>query len=453
VKFIFATTEPEKILATILSRCQRFDLRRIPTAQIVDRLKLIAKSEKIKVDDDALLAIARGSEGALRDAESALDQLVSFRGSKIMESDVLSVFGLVSRGTLEDLAEKILRGDIKSVIEIVAELDEAGKDLQRLVFELMGHFRNLLICLHVDDEAGRLDLMEAQLDVLKKQAKLTDDAHVLRLTEILSETVERMKYALSKRTLLETALIRCARASVVVSLEEILVQINRLRHGKLSDQEQDESKEDSQDVGGKRGKNWESGIEGATPEEGMREGGNTEVREGRTGDFVQDVTVNNGSERGGGDEREGEESEKELMLLLDKWHEIVQKAGKISVFARSSLIDARLVSVEGDHVMIGLDPEFASEIENLKSGRTCKVLEHDMGRILKRKIVVDFVLRAQTSDTVRHARDTVKVNGERRKGKVSGEDRKERSKGDWANNPAVQKALETFGGTIMDVRE
>ena len=95
--------EPEKVLATIISRCQRFDLRRIPVRLIVERLREVAKDEKVKIDDDALLAIARGAEGGMRDAESALDQLISFKGRKIVEEDVLSVFGLVSRMTLEDL--------------------------------------------------------------------------------------------------------------------------------------------------------------------------------------------------------------------------------------------------------------------------------------------------------------------------------------------------------------
>ncbi|MFC1499091.1 DNA polymerase III subunit gamma/tau [Verrucomicrobiota bacterium] len=231
VKFMFATTEPEKILTTILSRCQRFDLRRISMPDIVNRLEIIAKAEKITVDDDALLAIARGAEGGLRDAESALDQLISFKGTKIKEEDVLSVFGLVSHGILEKLAECILKGEIKQVIEIIAELDEAGKDLQRLVLELMEYFRNLLVSLHAGNAGAGLDLVEAQYETLKKQAELTDSARLLRIADLLSQTESRMRYAMSKKTLLETALIRCSRAAVVVSLEEILEKINHLRQG------------------------------------------------------------------------------------------------------------------------------------------------------------------------------------------------------------------------------
>src|SRR5580765_3891479 len=107
VKFMFATTEPEKVLPTILSRCQRFDLRRIPTALISKHLAHIAKLEQVEIDDAALHAIARGADGGMRDAESALDQLISFCGNKIEENDVLSMFGLAAQRQILDLSHAV----------------------------------------------------------------------------------------------------------------------------------------------------------------------------------------------------------------------------------------------------------------------------------------------------------------------------------------------------------
>ncbi|MCL4787995.1 MAG: DNA polymerase III subunit gamma/tau, partial [Verrucomicrobia bacterium] len=112
VKFMFATTDPEKVLPTILSRCQRFDLRRIPTALIVKHLTHIAKLEKVTIDEAALFAIARGAEGGMRDAESALDQLISFCGDRIEESDVLSMFGLTAQGQILELSRAVLAGEV-----------------------------------------------------------------------------------------------------------------------------------------------------------------------------------------------------------------------------------------------------------------------------------------------------------------------------------------------------
>src|SRR5437899_11810709 len=140
VKFMFATTEPEKVLPTILSRCQRFDLRRIPVALIVKHLAHIAKLENVKVDEAALYAIARGAEGGMRDAESALDQLISFCGEKIVEADVLSMFGLTAQGQILSLSDAILKGEAECVLREVNELSKHGKDLGRLLSDLLNHF-------------------------------------------------------------------------------------------------------------------------------------------------------------------------------------------------------------------------------------------------------------------------------------------------------------------------
>src|SRR6266480_1267380 len=129
VKFMFATTEPEKVLPTILSRCQRFDLRRIPAALIVRHLAQIAKQEQVKIDDTALHAIARGADGGMRDAESTLDQLVSFCGDKIEESDVLSMFGLAAQGQLLELARTLLAGEVAGALQQLNDLSKNGKDL------------------------------------------------------------------------------------------------------------------------------------------------------------------------------------------------------------------------------------------------------------------------------------------------------------------------------------
>src|SRR6185312_12890886 len=136
VKFMFATTEAEKILPTILSRCQRFDLRRIPAALITKHLAHIAKLEKVKIDGAALEAIARGAEGGMRDAESALDQLISFCGDKIEEGDVLSMFGLTAQKQLLELSHAILGGEIENALRLLNDLTKGGKDLGRLLSDL-----------------------------------------------------------------------------------------------------------------------------------------------------------------------------------------------------------------------------------------------------------------------------------------------------------------------------
>jgi len=142
VKFMFATTDPEKVLPTILSRCQRFDLRRIPAALIVQHLETIARAEGVRVDEAALHAIARGADGGMRDAESTLDQLISFCGDEIAEPDVLSMFGLVARGQVLALADALIEGDAARALADLDGLARNGKDLGRLLTDLLHHIRN-----------------------------------------------------------------------------------------------------------------------------------------------------------------------------------------------------------------------------------------------------------------------------------------------------------------------
>jgi len=228
VKFVFATTEPDKVLGTVLSRCQRFDLRKISQGDICGQLRKVCDAEGVEIAEDALLAIARGADGGMRDAESALDQIIAFTGRKIEEEDVLGVFGLVSRALIENLAEAVLRGDVAGVLARLDELDRSGKDLRRLVAELIDHFRNLLVCVELGGETKGLDLTEPQRATLRAQSGLADASAVLAIVEELIRLDGTLRLALSQRTLVETSLIRCTRAARLVDLGKILAKIAAL---------------------------------------------------------------------------------------------------------------------------------------------------------------------------------------------------------------------------------
>lgn len=229
VKFIFATTEGDKVLPTIISRCQRFDLRRIQTPLIVERLRHICGAEHITIEEDALLAVARGAEGGMRDALSSLDQLISFKGDALTEDDVLAVFGLVSRRALENLATAVLKGDMGDILKLVDMFDSAGKDMRRLTVELMEHFRSLLVYQYVGGEMANLDATPEQIRGLAEQAALTDPARVMQIADQLAEMEGRLRYALSVRTLIEMTLIRCARIARTVTLDEVMKRLNAIR--------------------------------------------------------------------------------------------------------------------------------------------------------------------------------------------------------------------------------
>ncbi len=418
VKFIFATTEPQRILPTILSRVQRFDLRRIPAALIIERLAMIARAEGVKVADDALLAIARGSDGGLRDAESALDQLISFKGDAITEPDVLAVFGLVARETLERLAAAILGGDVVSILEIVAELDAAGKDLQRLVIELLEHYRNVLVCIELGGDLSDGEWTEAQVAVLKEQAATTQVGRVLRLTDVLISTDNRLRHALSKRTILETALIRCARAATVASLDEVMEAVNALRGAVACEQNDVAAVPTPATTSKPRSKATPPVAEPAAPQPAPTMTNSAQKK--------RPVIADEGA------------------FLEGNWDDILRRVSVYAVTARECLADARPLTIEDAHVVIGFEPEFEENMKKAQSPRVSRGIQHVLSEILQRPVSVGFKVIEET-DTRPIPSDQGAVEHEAAQS--------EEHSGAWADNPAVRNAIEVFKGSIIDIRE
>ena len=230
-KFMFATTEPEKVLPTILSRCQRFDLRRIPSSLIVKHLIHIASLEGVEVEEAALQAVARGADGGMRDAESTLDQLISFCGSKIVEADVLSMFGMASRDQVLQLVRAIIDGDSLTVLQTVELLTSEGKELGRLLGDLLGFFRNLMLFQLSNENPDLVQVSETEMGVLRELAGKLVPERLARLLEVLSDCDYRMKGASAKRIFFEVALIKAIEAVQSVPLNEVLRTLKSLRSG------------------------------------------------------------------------------------------------------------------------------------------------------------------------------------------------------------------------------
>ncbi len=231
VKFIFATTEPQKVLATILSRCQRFDLHRIPANLIAQHLQFIAKKEKITLQPAAAHSIARGAEGGLRDAESMLDQLVAFCGEKITESDVLNVFGFTSEQTVTDLTGRILRGETPEAIDLLHEQCEAGKDMMRLMTDLIAYLRDLLV-FKAKPDALNEDVDPDVQKSLAAHAELISTDRLLELIDQCAAAEGRMKWAPNKKLHFEVAIIKAIQSLGQATLDEVIEKLGELRDGK-----------------------------------------------------------------------------------------------------------------------------------------------------------------------------------------------------------------------------
>lgn len=226
VKFIFATTEPNKILPTIISRCQRFDLRPIPTDIIAAHLQHIASEESVKLDDSAAWAIAKGADGGMRDAQSMLDQLVAFCGSEITEANVLDIFGFTSRETVAALLLGILQKDPARILAVIFEQFEKGKDLSQLLAEVVGGIRALVVA-KLDPSAGREGFPEALwADLTNASASLKPD-RLLAIIDTFSEAESRMKWASNKRLHLEIASLKAVQNLQEIRLSDVIAAIGK----------------------------------------------------------------------------------------------------------------------------------------------------------------------------------------------------------------------------------
>ena len=229
VIFILATTEVHKIPITILSRCQRYDFKRISIDTIAGRLAELTQAEQIDVDDRALRYVARAADGSMRDALSLLDQCVAFHfGEKLTYDKVLEVLGAVDNRVFSKLFQAVLASDTKACIREIEEMIIQGRDLSQLVNDFVWYMRNLLIAKTTDEPGDMLDMSEENLAVLKEEAAGVDTETLMRYIRIFSELSGQLRYASQKRILVEIAFIKLTTPSMEQNLDSILQRITLL---------------------------------------------------------------------------------------------------------------------------------------------------------------------------------------------------------------------------------
>jgi DNA polymerase-3 subunit gamma/tau len=459
VKFMFATTDPEKVLPTILSRCQRFDLRRIPVSLIAKHLTDIAKKEKVKIEPAALHAIARGAEGAMRDAESTLDQLISFCGDKIEESDVLSMFGLTAQSQLLEMSRAILAGEIEPALRQLNDLAKNGKDLGRLVSDLLNHFRNLLIFQVSRGDLNMLEVSEAEAAALKEQSNMASAEGLTRIMEVLADAEMRLRDAASKKILVEVALLKSIEARNAISIDSVLKQLQALREGTGGDVV---SIPVPAPASAPRPKPFRSESSALAPDDSNAAPASSasEMQE----PAVVVAPVGDGQ-------------------LETLWSNLLEAVGRASPFTKSYLLEAHPVSFKNNLLVIGFAPEFQDHIGLVDNSRNQTLLQTKLSELGhpnshvkfikaevptgRQKVAIEApapaeepvaarpvlptagpVPPAKPGPSVATARSAVPQNPPA-KDKLAPIPF---SKDDFKNDPLIQKALEIFKGQIVEVR-
>jgi DNA polymerase III subunit gamma/tau len=391
VKFIFATTEPQKVLPTILSRCQRFDLHRIPANLIAQHLQFIAGKEKITLEPAAAHAIARGAEGGLRDAESMLDQLVAFCGETIAEPDVLNVFGFTSEQTVVDLTGHVLRSETAGALELLYQQCESGKDMMRLMSDLIGYLRDLLVFKAKPDALSEdvdLDLQKS----LAAHAELIATDRLLELIDQFAAAEGRMKWAPNKKLHFEVALIRAIQSLNQATLDEVIENLSALRGGKMA-----------------------TAKEVAIPATGVSDPG-----------YNRSARVA---------EQSPQYNAPESALDVDPARVWKQLSGKIptqKAFLRNSAAAAHVLGTEGRNFLIGFAPDQRSMMDILGTQTNRKFLESLLHEITGK----DWTMKLSVREELPSKQSSPSQTG------------KSSRAHDFKDDPLIQEAIEMFKAEI-----
>jgi DNA polymerase-3 subunit gamma/tau len=246
VVFILATTDPQKLPVTILSRCQRFDFKRIRYEEISKRLRLIANRKGIYAEDKSLELIARVSDGAMRDALSVMDQAISMGEGKLDYDEVLDMLGLTGTESLFKISDAILRKDVKEAIQVLDDVVDGGKDPYAFTKDLILHFRNILVAKIMPNPEQVIDLSREDIDLIKMQGSLAGNDMVTKAIRLLQEAEEQAKYSKQSRIYLELAIIALTKNELDSSRESLLGRISVLedyiRSGNFTQQAPKEAK-------------------------------------------------------------------------------------------------------------------------------------------------------------------------------------------------------------------
>jgi DNA polymerase-3 subunit gamma/tau len=428
VKFMFATTDPEKVPPTILSRCQRFDLRRIPAALITKHLAEIAKKEKVKIDAPALFAIARGADGGMRDAESTLDQLISFCGDKIEEADVLTMFGLAAESQILSLSKAVLAGEIQIALTQLNQLAQGGKDLGRLLSDLLNHFRNLLIFQIFRGDLNLLEVSENEIAALKEQSAIVHSDALMRILDTFAQAELNLRDAASKKIFLEVALLKAIEARNAIPIDSVLKQLNQLRG---------------------------QGTTGSSPAPAPSTA-SAGHHAAHSLSPPKEPTV------------ALRETPPPSADLSELWVKLVEAVSQASPFVRAYLLEAHPVSLEKNLFIIGFDPEFADHIGLIDNSRNHTLLQTKLAELGHPNCQVKFILAEAPANRPEIPKATSPEKPVANEVKTvaqpsepsrpsSAPAAKEKApvpfnKNDFKNDPLIQKALEIFKGQIVEVR-
>lgn len=405
VKFIFATTEPHKVLPTIMSRCQRYDFKKIPPLMILDRLDYIAKEEKIAIDKKASILIARASDGSLRDALVILDQMVSFSGKKIVPEDVVELLGMVHKDKIFELSDAIIDKDPRKATIILDELINCGKDPVFINNSLISHYRDLMVLKTSGEPTSDMAFSDDEMKRIKEQLEKLSLNEVLYILQNLTHCLTLMKGTMFARSPLEIALIRLTKRSEAMSLPDILSRLEKLEGGLR------EPYKDAPHV-----RKTKPDPRGNTPQE-----------------ISKSTDLDSAVPEEGDTPQENVREDAYFDAANFNWKAVLHyvKTKKMSVF--TFLNAAKPIEVGEKKIVIGFDKEHAFNKDAVETNGNKVIVEEAVNKVAGFPLKVEFRV--------------LEISEEAQKEETAEAERREKSKEEM--KPVIEKAMDVFGGHVV----
>ena len=423
--FIFATTEPHKIPATILSRCQRYDFKRIPFREVIGSLKRIVEKENIQISQRGLLSIAQESEGSLRDAQSLLDQVIAYAGENIRDEDIAEVLGLIDRKILNDTIEAIANRDVERCMEVIEIVYHFGYDLQHFCRELLQYLRNLILMKVSQHPEGLMELPEEEMELLRKQAEKFQFDQLNHLFSLLLKGEQEIAQSTFPRTMLEMTLIRMATLRPILPIDEMIKKLEALENKEVP-RGWKEKKPFPPSGGVTQSKDLERGKEEApSKKQEHTSGGRVFEKNEETGDL----------------KKEEESGSAPPKIWEETWKGLVDFTRARNPILGSFLALGNLVHLSDEKVEIGFDKD-SFHYERMLERENRNQLESICHEYLQKKTMV--VISPVNQGIGSKGRATLN------KGETTRNELDKRLEKREEENPIIQEALRLFNGKIVE---
>lgn len=392
--FILATTEPERLPQTILSRCQRFDFKRITNSDLVYNMKNITEEIGVKVEDEVLKLIARNSDGAMRDALSLLDQCISFNREEIIYEDALSLLGIANKDIIFEMIDDINSKNLEKALFTIDEIIQTGKDINQFIKDIINHLRNLLIVKVSKNPKEILNIDE--IDNYLEQSKSIDIEYILKTLEIMNDADAKAKWSTNPRIILEMAVIKLVKSEKNLSLEDRVKELEMII-------ESGEYHKSQTPI---------SNIENRT----VKQVEKPKSQEVKKEEFKKEETKKEILDDG---------SELTIEKIKRQWELVIReiKSKKISIYAL--IIEGEVLFYENNQLTVGYEKGFEFHRDAINVDNNKKVVEEIVSTHFNKNIALRFIMKGS---------------------KIKEEPKKKDSE------EAVKKVIDFFGEEIVEIK-